>query len=409
MAPRTSLVIGVFTLQIVLLTIGISRDYRLKHEDNNALHATFARSHLHLGLSATRGQNYFYDPTRETGQFYANHPPGPGLVLAAVYGLTGHDGPLTTRVTAIAFHLVAAWLFYGLARRVLATRSEVLLAIVLFAILPESAFFGRMLNHEVLVLPAAILLVRGYWEFIDGTWPAGRSLTAIAAGAAWGAVSGWAGFFMIGACGLHAIWEVWGRRNARARVPLLLLFASGTLLLGLDLLHLLSVLGSDTAYLRDLLASRAGGLNAGDVGSWSGRIVELHWRYFGLTSAAGIGILAYRKAAGSLGSRVDPAVEAGSVFLVAGAAYVLVFSFNATAHDYWQFLLLPASVLGIVLIVRRITRGFGQTRRPLLTRVLLAAVILDLAAVTTVTLVMRHMKSEGYCLEVVERLRRTAL
>ena len=43
--------------------------------------------------------------------FYANHPPGPGLVLAAAYYLTGNDGPLITRATAAAFHVFAALLF----------------------------------------------------------------------------------------------------------------------------------------------------------------------------------------------------------------------------------------------------------------------------------------------------------
>jgi hypothetical protein len=50
---------ALLVLQFALLTIGITRDYQLKHEDNNALHATFARSHLRLGLDTTRGQNYF--------------------------------------------------------------------------------------------------------------------------------------------------------------------------------------------------------------------------------------------------------------------------------------------------------------------------------------------------------------
>ena len=65
------------------MAIGITRDYRLKHEDNNALHATFARAHLQLGFETTKGQNYFHNPATGSGEFYANHPPGPGLVLAA--------------------------------------------------------------------------------------------------------------------------------------------------------------------------------------------------------------------------------------------------------------------------------------------------------------------------------------
>ena len=114
MTSRPSLrlsVAAIFALQLGLLAIGITRDYRLKHEDNNALHATFARAHLQLGFETTKGQNYFHNPATGSGVFYANHPPGPGLVLAAAYYLTGNDGPLITRATAAAFHVFAALLF----------------------------------------------------------------------------------------------------------------------------------------------------------------------------------------------------------------------------------------------------------------------------------------------------------
>ena len=80
--PRTSLVLALFALQVGLLLIGVGSDYRLKHEDNNALHATFARSHLRVGLGTTRGQNYFYNPSLDAGTVYAHHPPAPALVLA---------------------------------------------------------------------------------------------------------------------------------------------------------------------------------------------------------------------------------------------------------------------------------------------------------------------------------------
>ena len=225
-SPRVSFVVAVFALQIALLTIGITHDYRLKHEDNNALHATFARSHLHLGFETTRGQNYFYAQATDSGAFYANHPPGPGLVLAFVYGLTGRDGPPTTRATAILFHLFATALFFGLARRVFKEEWEVLLATLAFVVLPESAFFGRMLNHEVLVLPGAILLVRGYFESVRGN-PSARWMAAVVIGSVWAALAGWAGFFAIGACALHAGWNTLSTQNTRAPSALAVLAGCG--------------------------------------------------------------------------------------------------------------------------------------------------------------------------------------
>lgn len=410
MPTSRSVVVGaVFLLQIALLTIGITRDYRLKHEDNNALHTTFARSHLQLGLDFTLAQNYFHSPATGEGGFYANHPPGPGLVLAVVYSVTGHDGPFTTRATAIVFHMLGAWFFYGLVRRLMERPSDVILAVLLFAILPESAFFGRMMNHEILVLPAAILLVRGYWESVHGEWPWGRWVAAMGIGSVWAALSGWAGFFVIGVCALHAGWEVFSRRNLRARTPLRLLLLGGSALFAFDLAHLMWVLGGDAIYLRRLLASRMGADAQNTVGQWLGRIFELHWRYFGLTSALGLGALAYRTSRG-LALRVpNPPVEVGSIFLIAGAAYVATFNFHATAHDYWQFLLLPASVISIVLVLRYLSVAIARARRRWPWRALLVVAILDITVTTAVTLVQRHTKSEGYCLEAVAGLRREYL
>jgi hypothetical protein len=397
---------ALFVLQLGLLTIGITRDYQLKHEDNNALHATLARSHLHVGLETTRGQNYFYSPATETGVFYPNHPPGPALVLAAVYGLTGTDGPTITRAVAIAFHMLATWFFLGLARRVLASTAEIVLALTLFIVLPESAYFGRMVNHEVLALPGAILLVRGYWEAVYGNWSRARWLPAILGGGAWAAFSGWPGFFAIGACGVHAAIEVAVRRNARARLPLVVLASSGAVLFSATLAHLLWILGGDVAYLRALLSSRAVGEGRPDVVSWIGRILELHWRYFGITSAIALAAVAVR-AVRRMPAATDGAQEVALIFLMAGAGYVAAFAFNATKHDYWQFLLLPATALAVPLLLRAVLALTAH--RLLLRRALVGLAILDITVVTAVTLVQRHVKQEGYCLRVVAEMRRNNL
>ena len=405
-STRLSL-LAILLLEVSLLTIGIARDYRLKHEDNNALHATFARSHLRLGLQATKGQNYFFSPETASGGFYAHHPPGPGLALAAVYLATGRDGPLVTRATAVACHLLATLLFFGLARRVLERRREALLATLLFVILPESAFFGRMLNHEVLVLPAAILLVRACWESLHAAGRALRWRIAAAAACVWAALAGWAGFFAIAACALYLGWHVVVRRNAHGAVTLAWLIVPGVLLFAGNLAHLAWVQEGGAGYLRDLLASRMG--LAGDYdAAWKlGRILELHWRYFTLTGMLAAGALAYRGLRGLRPSAPrEPAVEVGCIFLLAGAGYVAVFNRNAALHDYWQFLLLPASAIALTLAGRWLSAGGGQPARRTRRRALLAAAVVEIVATVGITLAQRHLTAESYCLETVERLRR---
>ena len=96
-------------------------------------------------------------------------------------------------------------------------------------------------------------------------------------------------------------------------------------------------------------------------------------------------------------------------FLLAGGGYVAVFLFNATKHDYWQFLLLPASALGVALLVRVLRAATSQPARRSLRRVLLGLVVFDIAVATTVTLMQRHVKKEGYCIRIVQELRRDVL
>jgi hypothetical protein len=401
-------VLAIFALQLLLLSIGITKDYELKHEDNNELHSTFARSHLQLGLHVTRAQNYFYNPSTGGGTFYPNHPPGPGLVLAAAYGITGHDGPVTTRSVAILFHMLGTWLFYGLLKRVMRKPSEIMVALLIYVVLPESAFFGRMLNHEVLVLPGVILLVRGYWEWLQRTWPTQRAAAAVAAGAVFAVINGWAGFVAIAACAAHAAWEALVRRNRRAILPLTAFLAVPIALFAIVIGQILWILHGNVGYLQTLLASRMAGGDASPL-QWIGRIIELHWRYFGLTSAAAMLGFVYRALTRKRTDVPDAAQEVGMIFLLAGAGYVAVFAHNATLHDYWQFLLLPASAIGIVLLLRPLLDGMSYASRPLLRRALLSLVVFDLTVVCAVTLVQRHVKREGYCLQAVEEMRRNFL
>ena len=122
--PRRRLLFAaILVLAAALLCIGVRRDYRLKHEDNNALYSTIARSHLELGLGTHRGQDLLFNRRAQIGQVYAHHPPGIGLLLAGAMAATGRDGPALVRGVAIGFHLLSLVLLYGLLRRSSAPRS----------------------------------------------------------------------------------------------------------------------------------------------------------------------------------------------------------------------------------------------------------------------------------------------
>ncbi len=81
-------VLPVVVLAMVLLSIGVTRDYRLKHEDNNAFHAAFARNHLECGSRGHQGARRLRQPDQRTGDVL--RPPSAGLRSRAGRGVQGH-------------------------------------------------------------------------------------------------------------------------------------------------------------------------------------------------------------------------------------------------------------------------------------------------------------------------------
>src|SRR5262249_40637177 len=96
LAPRLAAIL-LLLYAAGLLSIGLTRDWRLLHEDNGALHTTFARAHLDLGLGRTHAHNLFFNPTTGDGGVYAHHPPATGLILSAAFAATGSDAPWVAR------------------------------------------------------------------------------------------------------------------------------------------------------------------------------------------------------------------------------------------------------------------------------------------------------------------------
>ena len=226
-------------------------------------------------------------------------------------------------------------------------------------------------------------------------------------------------------CGLHSP-EVVFRQNARGRRSLVLLVVLGSLLFLADVVHLAWVQDEPT-HLRDLFASRIG-LDADYGAAWRiGRILEVHWRYFSLTGMVALAVLAYRGIRDMrMGATTDPLTDVGLIFFVAGASYIVVFNLNAAQHDYWQFLLLPASAIAIATGLRclyatvrsRLSNCCGPCCCRNLAGGLYQALLILACAEVIITaafrakgrrLSQRHMKTEAYCLETVEALRRDVL
>jgi hypothetical protein len=394
----------ILTVQLLVLSIGISKEYRLKHEDVNCSHAIRARSHQQLGLGVTKGQNYHLNRLTGRGSFYAHHPPGPALLLAVVYEVTGADGPLVTRGTAIFFHLLTTILFLLMIRHLLATHWEQMLAGLVLALIPQSAFFGRMLGHEMLVLPGAVLLVSCYWRLVRSEGRRKWLAYGMVGASIWVTLFGWAGFFAIAACTLHALWELLIRKEHRASLPLVLLVVCGASLMLLDLAHLVWV-GGGVQPLLDLAFSRMGGEAEYNVFRWLAKMIDVHRTYFTCTGFIALVLLVVMVVRAELDRRREPAAELGLIFLLSGLGYLVVFNRNAHIHHFWHFLLIPASAIAVTITVRLLLDKVRAGKRSALWMLLLVLAAAEMVTTTTLTLIKRHTRVDQYCVEEVRRKR----
>ena len=150
-------------LGAVLLCIGITDPWVRSYDANGARESIAARNHLRYGLAATRGGQVVNggELTPERLRFYAHHPSGLSLTVAASFALFG-EHEWSARLVPIAFTLGAAVLLYLLADE-LAGPWAGFFAMLVFAVQPMVAFYGAMPDHEA---PAAFFALLLTWLYL---------------------------------------------------------------------------------------------------------------------------------------------------------------------------------------------------------------------------------------------------
>jgi 4-amino-4-deoxy-L-arabinose transferase-like glycosyltransferase len=394
-------VLPILILAAAILTIGVSRDYRLKHETNNARHAAFGRAHIRAGLAVTKGHDALVNRKNGRVEFYAHHPPGCGLVLGGVFAVTGRDGPEVVRGVAIAATLFTLGLLWWIVRRE-AGPETALVAAFAFAVLPQAAFYGRMVNHEVLALPFIVLLVDRYFALARGGGKKTGIGLALAATA--GAFSAWATFFALVACAIHAAVSLRRKETypgtGRA---IALVLALGAVLLAVDLAHIAWVRGGNLTELAATFSSRVGADQSYGPFEWAHKMLGFSRR---LATASGtialiwLGVRAIRALLGKI--QLRRVEEIAAVFLLGGLGYLVVFNWPAWQHHYWQFPLLPAVIIALALAVTTIAERARQGPRRAAFRVLLVFVIVEVIAASSVALYKRHTTPEDRVIKAVE-------
>lgn len=404
--------LAVILLAAGLLCLGIAEPYRGKHEDNNALFAAFARNHVHLGLGVTRAHDTLYDPASGTVDFYGHHPPGGGLLLAGWSRLVGGLAPWQVRSLAVVASLAALLLFWSLVRRRVGAAAA-LGATAVLAVLPQISFYGRMVNHEPLALPFLVLLVWVYFEILEEGddsgarrgwqgWKDWRGWLVFALVAGVAAGIAWLAFFVLAACGVHAL-IYRPRPGARELRVFAACAAVGVLFFALDVAHIAWASG-DVSHLAALLVDRAGAGQDYSVLDWVRKMASFSFRHATIAGTLATGWLAARAARRrGRGEELTPAESLFSIFFLAGVAYLVVFGLNAWKHHYWQLPLAPAAAIAFWEALRGLWQRAPTSRWAM---ALLVVMCLEALGTSGSTLSKRHTRIEARVVEVAEELER---
>lgn len=387
-----------------LLSIGIREDWRLMHEDNGAIFTTLALSHVRLGLARTRAHDLFFEPATGRGAVYGHHPPAMALLVAGAFRLAGSDAPWVARCVVIPFHLGSLLLLLSLLRRFFSARAS-LVGGFLFATVPMSAFFGRMVDYEPVCLFAVLLQLYGFVRLEQSGWQIGMPLVAL--GIAFGGLVDWAAFFFAGAIACVAAFRAWsGEARAWRRALQTAGLAAAVLLL--DVGHLWWSQHGSLDAMRPVLPGNS--YRWPDLAFCLGQLENFR-RYFTLAGldASLLTALSLAWPGSRLARRLFDAPEStalrGLLWAAgpAAAAYVLAAPFWAAKHAYWQFYFLPFAVFSMVLAGRFLWNTAGRAR--VLCRALCVVFALEFLATSAYVLQLRHTRVGDFAVAQTAKFR----
>jgi 4-amino-4-deoxy-L-arabinose transferase-like glycosyltransferase len=392
-----------------LLSIGLTSDWHLIHEDNGALHTTLALSHMKLGLRATRAHDVFFNPHTGEALVYGHHPPLTALVLAGVFTLTGSDSPAVARMVPIAFHLGSICIMVFILSKFL-SRGKALFGGFLMATIPMSAYFGRMVNYEPLCLFAIVVELAGYVVF--KRTGSKRGLVWLCFGIVLGGLIDWGSFFFAAAiAGLEAVDML--RRRAYSGTLLVASATAAAAVFAFDIWHFSYAADGSLAAFREAFSH---GPRTFTVMKFLGGQIDIFRRYYthaGLVSVLIVVLSIVRPRLG-ISKGVFGVPGAGLVknlLVVTGAAagaYVVVTPTWAKIHMYWQFYFLPFVVVSMTLVWWSLWRKIARTRSRAFTA-LAVIFIVEVVATSAYMLHFRHTRPGSYAIEKTAELRATYL
>jgi 4-amino-4-deoxy-L-arabinose transferase-like glycosyltransferase len=336
---------AILALAATLLCYELTKPFTGHNDWNSALMSSAGRNHLRYGFAATRFgviENNDVIPPKWF-RYYTDHPPLVPLFVSLAFRFFG-EHEWAARLVPIIFSLGSVLLVYFLGSALEGHRLGLLSALV-YAFLPMTVYFGRMLCHEAptnfFALATALAYLRWHRDRRTGFFAA--ALTALSLGM----LCGWPGYYLAGLLPLH---HIMSSGYARREWKILFFPLTAIVLFGLHLGHIFWLQGTEgLTYLGSMFLLRthlylspsleALGANL-DNFTWAAFLVLETKRADALFTPLAL-ILAALSLYDLVRHRRREAALSDPVFIVVlllfGTSHVIVFSQGAWHHRYWLF------------------------------------------------------------------------
>ena len=349
----------VLAVGLFLLSRNLDSQFVGWREDNNALYSFFARNHIYYGLGYTKlFQTYGVTQAPPAKpQRYLHHPPLLPL-WAAIPMLVFGDHEWVVRSVPIAATLGSAWLLMVIIGR-LQSQALGVLAGLFYVMLPITAYFGRVLNHDSPVQFFSLLTLHGYLQW-TGLYGNGYSRKTGAVyyvlAVALGTGTGWGATIMAGLIWIWHLCRIFRDRSLVRFLPILTVIPAVSL--AAVIIHILWGAQWDIGWLGTLFLSRTAG--PAETTSWA-EWLRLNRVYLAFNvSLFGIGaaifylaiipaILRYTASDSPFRQIVRDGTSVVPVLLTGlqGLIWVVVFRHQSGMHAYWQYLISPFVAAGM--------------------------------------------------------------
>lgn len=379
---RWTIVLLLVLLYGVGLAQGLHYPWVGLHDFNGAFYSQLARNILRYPFEIHHGMPIVAVgaavPPPDERSIYGTHPPGLVWMLAAMFRACGSDAEWAARLVPVLGSLTSMGLLVWLLGRA-AGWNTAIVAGVIYAFLPMSVFFGRMVDQEAVTLPlmlAALALERMSEDAGDrrrGVRPV-VGLYVVLAALIW---TDWAGVLFAGLFCMYRLWKC-RRSGAGLRGAVLMSSACVVAAAALVLYIVYAGLGGSWEALASVFLSRRKAVHVASLAQ------AYRWSIENLTGPglilAALGTLVQlggflvvrrraRAAPGETSAHASselrgPFMGLGLVTLT-GVIWLALFWRQFMIHQYWMFYLGPWVAAASASLLLRVGGVFERAARAL--------------------------------------------